>query len=97
MHLHALHLSHVRLLVSPKEELKYTSGTLAFVVATSLDSLTLVTVRACVHRFNRMVTKKETASNGLSPEGSVQSEHTETPITSLPLKEVYLHTFKADA
>lgn len=63
---------------------------------TPLDSLALVPSKSCVHSFNGMVAKKETVSNWLSPQGSVQSEQTETLLTSLPMKEVYLCTLKAD-
>ena len=62
---------------------------------TSFDSLTLVNARACVHRFNSMVAKKETVSNRLSPEDSVQSEQSETPITSLPLERGIFAYFKS--
>lgn len=54
-----------------------TFGTLVLLAAAqglALDCLVLVASRACIHEFNRMVAKKETVLNWLSPQGSAQRE-----------------------
>lgn len=55
-----------------------------FVAATqgALDPLALVTRVASIHRSHRNVTNGEIVLNWLSPQGSVQREWTETPISS---------------
>lgn len=49
--------------------------------ATSIKSLALVANGACVHGYNRIAANKETVISWLSPQGSVQGEQTEMPIS----------------
>lgn len=52
----------------------------------SVDCLALVANRTCVHRFKRMVTKKQFVTGYQSPWGSVRREHTEMLISQSFLK-----------
>ena len=63
----------------------------------SLDYLALVASQACVLQFHRNVANKEIVLNGLSFQGSVQRQQTETSISSCSLREVFLHTLKVVA
>lgn len=76
-------LLHSRLPGPPGKELVSSSAAKMFVAATqgALDPLALVTRVASVHRYHRNLTNGETVLNCLPPQGSVQREWTETPIS----------------
>ena len=58
-------------------------------------SLALVASRACVHRFNGMVAKKETDTTISPSRAQCRGKRQKYASPSLPLKVVYLHTFKS--